>query len=54
MELEKAGEIVLAVIRQGRLIRFDENAIRTFNKGDRVVVVRQRPRWEGPAPHPLA
>lgn len=50
MELEKKGELVLAIIRDGRVTRFDESAVRVFQRDDRVVVVRQRPDWAGPAP----
>ncbi len=50
MELERGGELVLAVIRDGNVTRFDEGAVRVFQRDDRVVVVRQRPEWDGPAP----
>ncbi len=51
-ELEKGGELVLAIIRDGKVTRFDEGAVRVFQRDDRVVVVRQRPDWDGPAPRP--
>ena len=50
IDLEKQGELVLAIIRGGRVTRFDEGAVRVFQRDDRVVVVRQRPEWTGPAP----
>jgi voltage-gated potassium channel len=50
-DLEDRGEIVLAVIREGQMIRFDESNIRVFQRDDAVVVVRQRPNWAGPAPY---
>lgn len=35
------GELVLAVIRDGTVHRFDERTIRAFNRGDRVVVIKE-------------
>ena len=52
-ELEKDGELVLAIIREGKVTRFDEGAVRVFQRDDRVVVVRQRPDWAGPGPAPV-
>jgi voltage-gated potassium channel len=49
-DLEGRGEIVLAVIRDGRMVRFDQSTIRVFQRDDVVVVVRQRPEWSGPSP----
>lgn len=49
-DLEEEGEIVLAVIRGGEMIRFDEATVRVLQRDDRVVVVRQKPGWAGPDP----
>lgn len=49
-DLEENGEMVLAVIRGGDMIRFDEAHVRVLQRDDRVVVVRQRPGWAGPDP----
>ena len=40
-DLERKGELVLAIIRDGEVHRFDERGIRALNKGDRVVVIRE-------------
>ncbi len=40
-DLERSGEIVLAVIRGDQVHRFDDRAVRAFNRGDRVVVIRE-------------
>lgn len=39
-DVQAGGELVLAVIREGQVHRFDEDAIRVFQKGDRVVVIQ--------------
>lgn len=39
-DVQAEGELVLAVIRDGLVHRFDEDAVRVFQKGDRVVVIR--------------
>lgn len=39
--LEAKGELVLAVLRGDEVHRFDGKSIRTLNKGDRVVVIRE-------------
>ena len=49
-DLEKKGHLVLAVIRDGNVTRFDEPGIRLLQRDDRVVVVRQRPDWQGLGP----
>lgn len=40
-ELDARGELVLGVIRDGSLNRFDGKTIKVLNRGDRVVVIRQ-------------
>lgn len=40
-ELDARGELVLGVIREGKLNRFDGRTIKVLNRGDRVVVIRQ-------------
>jgi voltage-gated potassium channel len=40
-DLDASGELVLAVIRDGELYRFDGKNIKVFNRADRVVVIRQ-------------
>lgn len=40
-ELDARGELVLGVIREGELNRFDGKVIKVLNRGDRVVVIRQ-------------
>jgi voltage-gated potassium channel len=40
-DIEAAGELVLGVVRGGSVHRFDEGVVRVFQKGDRVVVIRQ-------------
>ena len=39
-DVQAEGELVLAVVRDGDVHRFDEGGIRVFQKGDRVVVIR--------------
>ena len=39
-DVQSAGELVLAVVRDGAVHRFDEGGIRVFQQGDRVVVIR--------------
>ncbi len=41
VDLERKGELVLAVIRDGQVHRFDAREIKALNKGDRVVVIRE-------------
>jgi voltage-gated potassium channel len=43
------GELVLAVVRDGVVHRFDEGGIRVLQKDDRIVVIR-RTGASGPAP----
>jgi voltage-gated potassium channel len=40
-DLTDGGEIVLAVLREGKVYRFDEKGVRVFERGDRVVVIRR-------------
>lgn len=48
LDLVNHGELVLAVIRDGKLIRFDdEHAVTVLQRDDQVVVVRQRPENGG-------
>ena len=42
-DIEKGGELVLAVIRDGEVLRFDSKVVKVLQRDDRVVVVRQRP-----------
>ena len=44
-DLEERGEIVLGVIRDGQMQRFDQNTVRVLQRNDRVVVIRERPGW---------
>jgi len=39
-DLETQGELVLAVIRNGEVHRFDGRSVTALNRGDRVVVIR--------------
>lgn len=39
-DVQAEGELVLAIIRGGVVYRFDEDVVRVFQKGDRVVVIR--------------
>lgn len=45
-DLDKNGQIVLAVIRDGVAHRFDTDTIRTLTGGDRLVVIRHHPGGE--------
>ncbi len=40
-DVEAEGELVLAVVREGQVHRFDAGVVRVFQKDDRVVVIRQ-------------
>ena len=40
-DLERRGELVLAIIRDGEVHRFDERSVKALNKGDKVVVIRE-------------
>ncbi len=40
-DVQSEGELVLAVVRDGVLTRFDEGRVRVFQHGDRVVVIRR-------------
>lgn len=42
-DVQAEGELVLAVIRDDNMYRFDHMGIRVFQKGDRVVVIRASP-----------
>ncbi len=47
-DVQSAGDLVLAVVRGDEVIRFDQGAVRVFQPGDRVVVIRKA--HEGAAP----
>ncbi|MDP4013357.1 MAG: potassium channel family protein [Candidatus Nanopelagicales bacterium] len=49
-ELDAGGQIVLAVIREGVVHRFDSHSVRAFNRGDRLVLIQQ----SGTRPQPAA
>lgn len=52
-DVEAGGELVLAVVRDGAVHRFDEGKVRVFQKDDRVVVIRQaRGESTTPGKHP--
>ena len=40
-DVQSAGDLVLAVVRGEEVIRFDQGAVRVFQPGDRVVVIRK-------------
>jgi voltage-gated potassium channel len=40
-DVQSAGDLVLAVVRGAEVIRFDQGAVRVFQPGDRVVVIRK-------------
>lgn len=40
-DIQAEGDLVLAVVRGSDVIRFDEGAVRVFQPGDRVVVIRK-------------
>ena len=42
-DLEARGEIVVAVIRNGQMARFDSSTIKVLQRNDKVVVIRERP-----------
>jgi voltage-gated potassium channel len=44
------GELVLAVVRDGQVHRFDEGGIRVLQKGDRIVVIRRTAPVDVPRP----
>ncbi|MCB0917649.1 MAG: NAD-binding protein [Actinobacteria bacterium] len=46
-DLDREGELVLAVIRDGHTYRFDEGGVKALNRDDRIVVIRQRPESQG-------
>lgn len=53
--LRSRGQIVLAVIRDGRTIRFDEGGVKLFQRDDQLVVIqrctpdrRRRPHGQSP------
>ena len=54
-DIQAGGDLVLAVVRGDQVIRFDQGAVRVFQPGDRVVVIRKAhdgvvPPSAGPAP----
>jgi len=40
-DVQSAGDLVLAVVRGSEVIRFDQGAVRVFQAGDRIVVIRK-------------
>ena len=40
-DIQSGGDLVLAVVRGDEVIRFDRGAVRVFQAGDRVVVIRK-------------
>ncbi|HEX6888597.1 MAG TPA: NAD-binding protein [Candidatus Nanopelagicales bacterium] len=48
-DVQAEGELVLAVVRDGVMHRFDEGGVRVFQLGDRIVVIRPTPREPAPA-----
>ncbi len=40
-DVQSGGDLVLAVVRGEEVIRFDQGAVRVFQPGDRVVVIRK-------------
>lgn len=40
-DIQAGGDLVLAVVRGEEVIRFDQGAVRVFQPGDRVVVIRK-------------
>jgi voltage-gated potassium channel len=49
-DIQAGGDLVLAVVRGDQVIRFDQGAVRVFQPGDRVVVIRKA--RDGVAPPP--
>ncbi|MGV1004478.1 MAG: potassium channel family protein [Candidatus Nanopelagicales bacterium] len=45
-DLDRQGEIVLAVVRGGNVFRFDQGGVRVFERGDDVVVIRNSEKVE--------
>jgi len=40
-DVQAEGDLVLAVVRAGEVIRFDQGGVRVFQPGDRIVVIRK-------------
>jgi voltage-gated potassium channel len=51
-DVQSAGDLVLAVVRGNEVIRFDQGAVRVFQAGDRIVVIRKA--HDGVVPPPGA
>jgi voltage-gated potassium channel len=49
-DVQAEGELVLAVVRDGQVHRFDQSAIKVFQQGDRIVVIRPSREDRGAAP----
>ncbi|HYN57466.1 MAG TPA: NAD-binding protein [Motilibacterales bacterium] len=49
-DIQSGGDLVLAVVRGDEVIRFDRGAVRVFQAGDRVVVIRKA--YDGVSPLP--
>ncbi len=52
-DIQSGGDLVLAVVRGSEVIRFDQGAVRVFQPGDRVVVIRKAPDEVHPTPGPV-
>ena len=52
-DIQSGGDLVLAVVRGSEVIRFDQGAVRVFQPGDRVVVIRKAPDQVHPTPGPV-
>jgi voltage-gated potassium channel len=49
-DIQSGGDLVLAVVGGEEVIRFDQGAVRGFQPGDRVVVIRRAPEVGAPPP----
>ena len=45
MDLDATGHLVLAVVRDGVVHRFDEGGVSTLQQGDRVVLIQHNPNY---------
>jgi voltage-gated potassium channel len=53
-DVQSGGDLVLAVVRGDEVIRFDQGAVRVFQPGDRVVVIRKAHDGVTPPPGPAS
>ncbi len=49
-DVQAEGDLVLAVVRDGAVIRFDQGGVRVLQPGDRIVVIRSAKNGPAPAP----